>query len=333
MNLVDIPNANTQTKFTLSIIVPVFNEQEMLELFQQELNKALASMPGEQVEIIYINDGSNDSSWAIMRQLYSPHATIRCLNLSRNFGKEAAMSAGFDYAAGEAVILLDADLQDPPQCMPAMLKAFRQGFDIVNMQRTARHGESRFKTWSAHCYYRLLNKLSDVPLKQDVGDFRLIGRRVVEHIKQLPERNRYMKGIMSWPGFNQTTLFFERPERVAGETKWSFLQLVRLGLAGITAFSVKPLRLATWAGGLLSTGAFIFGIWVLLKTLVFGETVPGYPSIMLVQLLLGGVQLMAIGILGEYVGRIFVESKQRPIYLVMDDEQSSCQNNKARHHG
>lgn len=333
MNLVDVTDLTNPSKFTLSIIVPVFNEQEMLELFQQELNKVLATMPSEQIEIIYVNDGSTDNSWSLMCQLHSNCAHIRCLNLSRNFGKEAAVSAGFDHANGDAVVLLDADLQDPPEYLPEMMALFHKGFDVVNMQRSTRHGESALKKFTAHLYYRILGFLSDVPLQKDVGDFRLLSRRVVEQIKQLPERNRYMKGIMSWPGFKQTNLLFERPERVAGDTKWSFLQLVKLGLAGITAFSVKPLRLATWAGGLISLGAFSFGVWVLIKTLVFGETVQGYPSIMLVQLLLGGVQLLAIGILGEYVGRIFVEAKQRPIYLIMEEKQANEKENKARQHG
>lgn len=306
---------------TLSVLVPVYNEQEMLPLFHHQLSKVLAQLTQDTFEILYINDGSNDDSWNVMRSLKAPasHVEVRCINLSRNFGKEAAMSAGLDLCVGQTVVLLDADLQDPPELIPQMLNTWRQGYDVINMKRSTRHGESAFKRFSAHIYYRLLDHLSDVPLQRDVGDFRLLSRRVIEQIKRLPERTRYMKGIMSWPGYKQTTLEFERPERVAGETKWSFIQLVKLGLSGITAFSVKPLRLATWLGASVSLAAFVYGVIVVLKTLMLGESVAGYPSLMLVGLLLGGVQLLTIGILGEYVGRIYTETKGRPLYLVMDN--------------
>lgn len=319
----------------LTVIVPVYNEQEVLDIFHHALEDVIATMETESVEVIYINDGSKDESWQVMQALTSEHADVRCVNLSRNFGKEAAMTAGLDVSLGEAVIFLDADLQDPPELIPQMLSVWRQGFDVVNMKRKERQGESKFKVFSAHCYYRLLEAMSDSPIEKDVGDFRLLSRRVVAEIKNLPERNRYMKGIMSWPGFRTTTLYFDRPERAAGETKWSFIQLVRLGLAGITSFSVKPLKLATWVGALVSGAAFIYGAWVMLKTLLIGEVVAGYPSLMLVQLFLGGVQLLAIGILGEYVGRIFTETKGRPIYIIMDEQSSVTTNNvvKVKQHG
>jgi glycosyltransferase involved in cell wall biosynthesis len=322
--------SSIENDITLSIIVPVYNEQEMLPLFHHQLSKVLSTLSNDSFEIVYVNDGSCDGSWAVMRNLTSHFANIECINLSRNFGKEAAMTAGIDCAKGRAVVLLDADLQDPPQLIPEMLKAWRQGYDVVNMKRSARLGESKFKCWSAHIYYRLLDYLSDVPLQKDVGDFRLLSRRVIESIKQLSEKSRYMKGILSWPGYKQTTISFERPERAAGETKWSFIQLVKLGLSGITAFSVKPLRISTWAGAIISGSAFIYGLWIVLKTLVFGEAVAGYPSMMLIQLFLGGVQLVAIGILGEYVGRIYAETKDRPIYLIMDQESSAVESIKIK---
>jgi glycosyltransferase involved in cell wall biosynthesis len=314
--------SSIKDEITLSIIVPVYNEQEMLKIFHHHLVKVLSTLSDDHFEIIYINDGSRDDSWEIMLSLTSHYATVECINLSRNFGKEAAMTAGIDSAKGQAVILLDADLQDPPELIPQMLASWRKGYDVVNMKRSARLGESKFKCWTAHVYYRLLEHLSDVPLQKDVGDFRLLSRRVIEGIKQLSEKSRYMKGILSWPGYKQTTISFERPERAAGETKWSFFQLVKLGLSGITAFSIKPLRISTWAGVTISGSAFIYGIWIVLKTLVFGEVVAGYPSMMLIQLFLGGVNLLAIGILGEYVGRIYAEAKDRPIYLIMDKESS-----------
>ena len=329
MKIVDIraakENGVGSEQVTLSIIVPVYNEQSMLPLFHYEVSKVLASLSNEIAEIVYVNDGSQDDSWHIMRHLPVLHTHVECLNLSRNFGKEAALTAGLEHASGQAIIIMDADLQDPPSLIPEMLNAWRQGFDVVNMKRGKRHGESWFKIFCANAYYRLLDMLSDVPIERNVGDFRLLSRRVVEHIKCLPERNRYMKGIMSWPGFRQTAIVFERPGRAAGETKWSFIQLVRLGLAGITAFSVRPLKLASWLGAIVSSTAFIYGLWVVFKTLIFGESVAGYPSIVLIQLFLGGVQLLTIGILGEYVGRIFTETKGRPIYLLMDVQSTERQ--------
>mgnify|MGYP000197486822 CR=1 FL=1 len=328
-------NQNSMHKedVTLSIIVPVYNEEEMLPIFHHQLIKVLSALSEDRFEVVYVNDGSNDSSWNIMLELSSTHVDIECINLSRNFGKEAAVTAGIDHAKGQAITILDADLQDPPELIPEMMKAWRQGYDVVNMKRSARLGESKFKLWTSHIYYRMLDHLSDVPVEKDVGDFRLISRRVVENIKQLNEKNRYMKGILSWPGYKQTTLHFERPERAAGETKWSFFQLVTLGLSGITAFSVKPLRLSTWAGAIISISAFLYAVWVVTKTLVFGESVQGYPTMMLIQLFLGGVQLLAVGILGEYVGRIFAEVKNRPIYLVMDVERKAQDRVLVQKHG
>lgn len=311
-----------QGNITLSIIVPVYNEQAMLAMFHHELAQTLALLPKEKIEVIYVNDGSTDNSWRIMQSLPPIHANIELVNLSRNFGKEAAMTAGLDLCRGQSAILLDADLQDPPNLIPQMLNKWREGFDVVNMRRSDRQGESAFKKACAHIYYRLLRKLSDVEIATDVGDFRLLSRRVIDDIKKLSEKNRYMKGIMAWPGYKQTCLTFDRPERVAGDTKWSFFQLVQLGLAGITSFSVKPLKIATWLGGIVSIGAFVYSAIVLFQALFFQNSVAGYPSLMLIQLWLGGAQLMAIGLLGEYVGRIFTESKQRPIYIVMDNHST-----------
>lgn len=322
MRLVNPSFINASTP-TLSVVVPVYNEEQVLPIFHHQLSCVLSTLSEESFEVVYVNDGSKDDSWQVMCELSSQHAEVKCVNLSRNFGKEAAVTAGLDHTNGQAVVILDADLQDPPELIPQMLAAWREGYDVVNMKRSCRHGESRFKLWTAHIYYRLLELVADASIEKDVGDFRLLSRRVVDSIKQLDEKNRYMKGILSWPGFKQTTIEFDRPERAAGETKWSFLQLVQLGLSGITAFSVKPLRLSTWAGALISSAAFIYAMWIVFKTLIFGEMVQGYPTMMLMQLFLGGVQLIAIGILGEYVGRIFTEVKNRPIYLVMDVEHKT----------
>lgn len=316
------PEDGAHQPVTLSIIVPVYNEAEVLGLFHQTLEQVLATLPAENVEVIYINDGSTDDSWSIMNHLTSRYAALERVNLSRNFGKEAAMTAGLDLTRGQAVIPLDADLQDPPELIPIMLQTWRKGYDVVNMKRRSREKESWFKQWAARCYYRLLSSLSHVPIERDVGDFRLLSAKVVKEIRQLPERNRYMKGLMAWPGFRQASIEFDRPGRAAGETKWSFFQLIRLGLAGITSFSVKPLKLATWLGAGISAAAFVYSPWVIFKTLFYGEPVAGYPTMMLVQLWLGGVQLIAIGVLGEYVGCIFNETKQRPIYLIMEQVRS-----------
>lgn len=306
-------------KRLISLVVPLYNEQAVLAELHHRVSSVIASLRHVRFEIVYIDDGSIDASWDITQNLDNQYCDVRAIRLSRNFGKEAALTAGLEHAQGDAVILLDADLQDPPELIPSMINSWLEGADIVNMKRSYRHGESWFKKASAHTFYRILNWVSDSPVEKDVGDFRLLSRTVVEAIKQLPERNRYMKGLMSWPGFNQVTLEFERPERIAGETKWSYFQLVRLALSGITSFSVKPLRFATWVGALISCYAFLFATWVVIKTVIFGEAVPGYPSIMLTLLALGGVQLIAIGILGEYIARLFTEAKQRPVYLVMTD--------------
>lgn len=310
-------NATIQGMITLSVIVPVFNEQEMLPVFHDTLCSVLATMPEETFEIVYVNDGSSDESWEIMKDLRAERVAIKRLNLSRNFGKEAAMSAGLDHTFGSCVVILDADLQDPPHLIPAMLEAWRQGYDVVNMKRSRREGESRLKIWTSHLYYRLLGFLADVPLPMDVGDFRLLSRRVVEQIKRMPERNRYMKGIMSWPGFKQTTLSFPRPERPMGATSWSYRQLINLALKGVTSFSIKPLKAVTWIGVVL---LLLAGSCLLLSFvhLLFGGSPVMGASFTLFHVFLAAVQLIAIGVLGEYVGRIYIESMGRPVYLVMD---------------
>lgn len=312
--------------YSLSIIVPVFNEAEGLYVFHHELCKSLATLHNESLELIYINDGSTDNSWDIIQQLRCNFADLRKINLSRNFGKEAAMTAGIEICTGEAVSILDADLQDPPSLLPHMLTKLREGYDVVNMKRRSRGKEGLFKTASAKIYYKLLGLLADTPLEKDVGDFRMLSQRVVHQIKQLPERNRYTKGIMSWPGFKQTILEFDRPIRTMGDSKWTIWQLLSLALSGITAFSVKPLRIATCAGLMVACCAFLFGIWVLVRTIVFGEPVAGYPSIMLILLSLGAAQLLGLGVIGEYLGRVFIESKGRPIYIVMEQESTLAKN-------
>lgn len=308
----------------LSVIIPVFNESESIIECHSRVCSVLESL-NEASEIIYVNDGSTDDSWGQLFELSSPakQVTITTINLSRNFGKEAAMSAGLVEAKGDTVILLDADLQDPPELIPEMLIEWRKGYDVVDMKRKSRDGESWFKIFTASLFYKLINSLSDLPIPENVGDFRLLDRKVVDQINQLPEKTRFMKGLFAWPGFRRTTLEFNRDPRIAGETKWNYTKLIHLAFEGITSFSTKPLRVATMAGLFTSACAIAMMLFVLFKTVLFGEMVAGYPTLITVILLLGGVQLLSIGLMGEYVGRLFIEAKGRPLYLVMDKNKKT----------
>lgn len=299
----------------LSVVVPFFNEEEVLPAFHERLTAVLDTIQGR-TEIVYINDGSTDNSLKIVTNFAPTSSQIRYVCLSRNFGKEAAMTAGLRNTNGQAVILLDADLQDPPELIPQMLAEWKKGYDVVNMQRAVRHGETVFKRFSAASFYKLINVLSDLHIPENVGDFRLLSRVVVEHINTLPEKNRYMKGLFSWPGFVQTTLTFDRDPRFCGKTKWNYFKLLGLAMNGISSFSIRPLRIATVLGTLIASVAFVYGFWIVIKTMALGDPVQGYPSLMVVQLGLGGVQLLCIGLLGEYIGRIFIESKGRPAYVI-----------------
>ena len=308
-------NLNKKSEVCLSIVIPMFNESQSLDVLMQRLNGVLSTMT-EHCELVFVDDGSTDNTWALLQQLSLSHGEHQCIKLSRNFGKEAAMSAGLAQARGLAVILLDADLQDPPELIPQMLAAWRDGFEVVNMRRKKRLGETWIKRFSAGCFYRLMNWMSDSPVPENVGDFRLLSRQVVDHINAMPERNRFMKGILSWPGFSQTTIEFDRDPRCVGETKWNYGKLVGLAMDGITSFSFKPLRLATWFGVSIGLSSLVYGAWIVIKTLVFGEVVAGYASMMAVQLFLAGIQLLALGLIGEYLGRVFMEVKQRPVFIV-----------------
>ncbi|MDC5803432.1 glycosyltransferase family 2 protein [Vibrio europaeus] len=325
MGIVTSVPHHSQSSVTLSVVVPYFNEQEVLPELHQRLSSVLDSL-ADTSEIIYIDDGSTDNSLAIVESFTSRSSSIQSVSLSRNFGKEAAMSAGLEHCHGLAVILIDSDLQDPPELIPQMLDKWREGYDVVNMQRAERLGETWLKRQSAAVFYRLLNSMVKSEIPENVGDFRLLSREVVDHINLLPERNRYMKGIFAWPGFKQATIQFQRDARFSGETKWNYLKLIGLAVDGITSFSIRPLRLATVLGSLIAGGAFIYGVMIVIKTLLFGDPVTGYPSMMVVQLALGGIQLLSIGVLGEYIGRIFIETKQRPLYLVQ-----SVSEKQARH--
>jgi glycosyltransferase involved in cell wall biosynthesis len=311
----------SSTPALLSIIIPFYNETEVLLHCHTRLIAVLDSL-SHSCEIIYVDDGSDDDSWELVQTFDSAHHAVRSVKLSRNFGKESAMTAGMNIATGKAIILLDADLQDPPELIPAMVTEWQKGFDVVDMQRKQRYGESWLKRTTAIMFYKIINRLSDINMPQNVGDFRLLDRRVVDVINELPERNRFMKGLLAWPGFNRTTLQFDRDPRQAGITKWNYSKLVHLAFEGITSFSMRPLRIATVAGLITSGIAVMMAVFFITKTLVWGDVVAGYPSLMTVLLLLGGVQLLSIGLMGEYIGRLFIESKQRPNFLIMDEHST-----------
>lgn len=310
---------------TLSVIVPAYNEEEVLPIFHQRLVAALGGVSGK-CEVIYVDDGSTDGTAQLLGELHLADPMVGVACFTRNFGKEQAMSAGLRLARGEAVVLIDADLQDAPELIPAMLQAWREGAEVVNMKRRSRDGETAFKKATAHAFYRVINKLSEVPIPEDVGDFRLLSRRAVDALNQLPERGRFMKGLFAWIGFRQTTIEYDRDARAAGASKWRYWRLWNFALDGITSFSTAPLKVATYVGMLSALGSFCYAFYFLLKTLTVGDPVKGFPTLIVVILLVGGLQLMAIGVLGEYLGRMYIESKRRPLYL-MYDYQAPTMNN------
>lgn len=302
---------------TLSVVVPVYNEEAVLPAFHRRLAAVLAGIAGGG-EIIYVDDGGSDRTPQILRELHVLDAMVGVARLSRNFGKEQAMSAGLRLARGAAVVVIDADLQDAPELIPAMVDAWHQGADVVNMRRRSRDGETWIKKATAHAFYRVINRLSEVPIPEQVGDFRLLSRRAVDALNLLPERSRFMKGLFAWIGFRQVTLDYDRDARAAGDSKWRYRRLWSFALDGITAFSVAPLKAATYVGLASAAGAFGYALYFLAKTLIAGDPVPGFPTLIVTVLFLGGLQLMAVGVLGEYVARLFMESKRRPLYLLED---------------
>ena len=302
----------------LSVVVPAYNEEEVLPIFHARLVSALdviASLAGRW-EVVYVNDGSKDATLQILNEIRGKNPAVGVANLSRNFGKEAAMSAGLRLARGDAVILIDADLQDPPELIGEMVRVWQQGADVVNMKRVSRQGETWFKKASARWFYKVINALSEVHIPENVGDFRLLSRRAVDALNQLPERNRFMKGLFAWIGYKQVVVQYDRHPRAAGQTKWPYFKLLNFAVEGITGFSVVPLRLASYAGFLTALSAFVYALFLLVKTLMIGDSVKGFPTLILTILILGGLQLMAMGIIGEYLGRLFMESKNRPLYLL-----------------
>lgn len=310
------PSAATlpQKKQLVSVVVPVFNERTALPLFFERVLPILASL-NMQTELVLIDDGSGDSSADYIKGVIGRVPGVRLVKLSRNFGKEAAVTAGLEHAAGDAVIVMDADLQDPPEQIPAMIEGWRNGADVVLMQRRSRNGETAFKRLSAHLFYRLLNRTSRTDIPVDTGDFRLMSRRSLDALLSLTERNRYMKGLFAWIGMPTSVIQYDREPRAAGDTKWDYPGLVGLALEGLTSFSISPLRWATMVGLIAATLGALFGLWIIVKAMLLGDVTSGYPSLVAIISFLGGIQLLSIGIVGEYVGKTYMESKQRPIYL------------------
>jgi len=307
----------TDDTFLLSVIVPVFNEQEVLHELYRRLTQVLDGIGG-QAEILFVNDGSSDYSLVQLQELQASDARIAILDLSRNFGKEIAMTAGLDHARGDAVVIIDADLQDPPELIPQMIEEWRHGFDVVYAQRRSRAGESTLKKTTASLFYRIMKRISRVQIPVDTGDFRLLSRRAVDALAGLRERHRFMKGLFAWIGYPQKAIPYDRDARHDGNSKWSYLALWNFALEGITSFSTLPLKVATYLGTFTAFGAFSYGLFIIFDTLFFGNPVAGYPSLLVVVLFLGGIQLMALGVIGEYLGRMFDETKGRPLYLIKD---------------
>lgn len=307
----------------LAVVVPVFNEEAVLAEFHQRLAGVLDGLEMKS-EIIYVNDGSVDGSLNELQRLMATDARIALVDLSRNFGKEIAMTAGLDHAQGDAVVVIDADLQDPPELIPQLIEHWQAGYDVVYAQRTSRRGESTVKKTTAHLFYRLMQKLSRVHIPRDTGDFRLLSRRAVAALSGLREQHRFMKGLFAWIGYPQKAVPYQRDARSGGNTKWSYVGLWNFAIEGITSFSTIPLKVATYLGTLTALGAFLFGMFMVVKTVFYGNPVPGYPSLLVVVLFLGGIQLMALGVIGEYLGRMFDETKGRPLYLLKDYRPSTA---------
>lgn len=302
---------------TLTIVVPAFNEQESLPTLHARLAPVLDALE-LRTRVLYVDDGSRDDTWAVLQRIAQGDSRVSALRLSRNFGKELALTAGLDRVEEGAALVLDADGQDPPELIPRFVALWREGHDVVYGRRIAREGESWLKRATAAMFYRIINGLSQTPVPADAGDFRLVSPRALQALRGLRERQRFMKGLFAWVGFRQVEVPYRREARLAGRSKYSYWKLWNFALEGITGFSTVPLRVATYLGLMTSVTAFAYGAWIVAKTLLWGESVQGWPTLMVVILFLGGVQLMALGVIGEYLGRLYLEAKQRPLYLVSE---------------
>jgi len=310
-------DAGPRAEICVSLVVPMYNEADTCGIFFERVVPILEQVDAD-FEIICVNDGSRDATMDVLRSHATRDGRIKVIDLSRNFGKEVALTAGLDHASGDAVIPMDVDLQDPPDLIPRMVDLWRQGYDVVLAVREDRSSDSNAKRLSAAFFYRFIHWIGDIPIPANAGDFRLMDRRVVEALKRLPERTRFMKGLFAWLGFRQTEVYYARPPRVAGTTKWKPWRLWNFALDGIVSFSTLPLRMWTYLGFVVAVCAIGYMIFIIARTLLFGVDVPGYASLLSVLLLSSGLNMIGLGILGEYVGRIFLEVKQRPLYLIRE---------------
>lgn len=306
-----------EEKVQLSIVIPCYNEEPNIDYLFERLISVLEPLEMT-YEIVCVNDGSKDNTLKLLVEYHQRNPAIKVVNFSRNFGKEIALTAGIDYTTGDAVIPIDADLQDPPELIGELIAKWREGYDVVYATRRSRQGESWVKKITAQSFYRIIQGLTSVKIPPDTGDFRLMDRKVVEALKQLPETNRFMKGLFSWVGYQQTSILYDRDPRFKGQTKWNYWKLWNFAIEGITSFSSKPLKIWSYIGVLISLISFIYAGFLVIRTLILGTDVPGYASLIIAILFLGGMQLLSLGILGEYLGRIHYEVKRRPLYLVRE---------------
>lgn len=312
----------------LSIVVPVLNEEEAIEIFLHKITQVIDNIDNMDYEIIFVDDGSTDASSQVIQDAHAKNPAVGLVRLSRNFGKEAALTAGLEAASGDAVIPMDVDLQDPPEVILEFVRLWRAGHDVVYGQRVDRATDTKAKTGSAGLFYLLFNCLSSLKIEPNVGDFRLMSRPALEATLQLRERNRFMKGIFAWVGFKSVAVPYTRPPRSVGTTKFNYWKLWNFALDGLTSFSTVPLRVWTYVGGVIALISVLYTLTIVLQTLFFGRDVPGYASLMAVVLMLGAVQLISLGVIGEYLGRLYIEAKQRPIYLVREQLGVGRQKNK-----
>jgi len=307
----------TPADVELSIVVPLYCEESNVDYLFKRLEAVLDRL-GRSYEIVCVDDGSDDDTLKALRHHWQRNPCIKVVALSRNFGKEVALSAGIDYACGQAVVPIDADLQDPPELIETLVTRWKEGYDVVYAKRRSRQGESWLKKWTADSFYRVMERMSKVPIPRDTGDFRLLDRRVVEVLIRLPERTRFMKGLFAWVGYRQTEVLYDRDPRHSGQTKWNYWRLWNFAVDGIVSFSIAPLRIWSYVGIVLAIISFLYGSFLFFRTILLGIDVPGYASLMVAVLFLGGVQMVSLGILGEYLGRVYEEVKGRPLYLVRD---------------
>lgn len=308
----------TEAKPTVTILVPMYNEESVLPLFYDELNRVIDGIPECDFSFLFVDDGSRDASLSIVKNLATSDPRVHYLSLSRNFGKERALLAGFDHVHTDAVVVIDADLQDPPMLIGEMIEHWQAGYQDVYAQRRSRRGETWMKRKTSSAYYRLLQAVTRVEIQADTGDFRLLDRVCIEALRRFRESERNTKALFSWIGFRKKAILYDRDPRAAGTSKFNYWRLTNLAIDGLTSFTTAPLRLSGFFGFLVSLVAFVYLIITIVKTLVIGSDAAGYPSLMAVVLFLGGVQLMSLGVIGEYVGRIFLETKRWPVYLVGD---------------